>query len=44
MKRILSFILCLTMILSFASVVHAEHYSKFTDVTQDSWYYHWIPR
>ena len=39
MKRILSFILCLTMILSFASIVHAEHYSKFTDVTQDSWYY-----
>ena len=27
------------MILSFASIVHAEHYSKFTDVTQDSWYY-----
>ena len=39
MKRILSFILCLTMILSFASIVHAERYSKFTDVTQDSWYY-----
>lgn len=39
MKRILSFVLCLTMIMSFASVVNAEHYSKFTDVTQDSWYY-----
>lgn len=39
MKRILSFILCLTMIMSFASIVHAERYSKFTDVTQDSWYY-----
>lgn len=39
MKRILSFILCLTMIMSFALVVSAEHYSKFTDVTQDSWYY-----
>ena len=39
MKRILSFILCLTMIMSFASVVNAEHYSKFTDVKPDSWYY-----
>lgn len=39
MKRILSLILCLTMIMSFASIVHAEHYSKFTDVPQDSWYY-----
>lgn len=39
MKRILSFILCLTMIMSFMAVVNAEHYSKFTDVTQDSWYY-----
>ena len=27
------------MIMSFASIVHAERYSKFTDVTQDSWYY-----
>ena len=39
MKRILSFILCLTMIMSFASVVNAEHYSNFTDVKPDSWYY-----
>ena len=39
MKRILSFILCLTMIMSFASVVNAEHYSNFTDVKSDSWYY-----
>lgn len=39
MKRILSFVLCLTMIMSFASVVNAEHYSKFTDVKPDSWYY-----
>lgn len=39
MKRILSFILCLTMVMSFASVVNAEHYSKFTDVKPDSWYY-----
>lgn len=39
MKRILSFVLCLTMIMSFMAVVNAEHYSKFTDVTQDSWYY-----
>lgn len=30
MKRILSFILCLTMIMSFMAVVNAEHYSKFT--------------
>lgn len=27
------------MIMSFASVVNAEHYSKFTDVKPDSWYY-----
>lgn len=39
MKRILSFILCLTMIMSFMAVVNAERYSKFTDVTQESWYY-----
>ena len=39
MKRILSFVLCLTMIMSFASVVNAEHYSNFTDVKPDSWYY-----
>ncbi|MBE6689161.1 MAG: hypothetical protein E7588_07815, partial [Ruminococcaceae bacterium] len=39
MKRILSFILFLTMVMSFASVVNAEHYSKFTDVKPDSWYY-----
>lgn len=39
MKRILSFILCLTMVMSFASVVNAEHYSKFTDVKADNWYY-----
>ena len=39
MKRILSFILCLTMILSLTSVAFAEHYSNFTDVKPDSWYY-----
>ena len=27
------------MIMSFASVVNAEHYSNFTDVKPDSWYY-----
>lgn len=39
MKRILSVILCITMILSLTSVAFAEHYSKFTDVKPDSWYY-----
>ncbi len=39
MKRILSFILCITMILSLTSVAFAEHYSNFTDVKPDSWYY-----
>ncbi|MBE7024393.1 MAG: S-layer homology domain-containing protein, partial [Ruminococcaceae bacterium] len=39
MKRFLSLILCLTMILSLASVANAEHYSNFADVTPDSWYY-----
>ena len=39
MKRILSFFLCVTMIMSFASVAFAEHYSNFTDVKPDSWYY-----
>ena len=39
MKRILSVILCITMILSLTSVAFAEHYSNFTDVKPDSWYY-----
>ena len=39
MKKTLSFILCMTMILGLSSVVFAEHYSKFTDVKPDSWYY-----
>ena len=39
MKKVLSFILCITMILSLSSVTFAEHYSKFTDVKPDSWYY-----
>ena len=39
MKKILSFILCITMILSLSSVTFAEHYSEFTDVKPDSWYY-----
>ena len=39
MKRILSIILCITMIMSLLSVVFADHYSKFTDVKSDSWYY-----
>ncbi len=38
MKKVLSIILCLTMILSMTSVVFAEG-SKFTDVKADSWYY-----
>jgi len=38
MKRILSFILCLTMILSLSITVYAEN-GKFTDVKADSWYY-----
>ena len=42
MKRIVSFILCLTMIMSFMAVVNAEHYSKFTDVTQNSLYYEYV--
>ena len=39
MKRILSAVLCLTMILSLSSVAFAEHYSNFTDVKPESWYY-----
>ena len=39
MKKILSIILSLAMVLSMSSVVFAEHYSNFTDVKPDSWYY-----
>ena len=39
MKKILSIILCITMIMSLSSVAFADHYSKFTDVKPDSWYY-----
>ena len=39
MKRIVSLILCLTMLMSFMTVANAEHYSNFTDVKSDSWYY-----
>lgn len=39
MKRILSAILCITMILGLSSVALAEHYSNFTDVKPESWYY-----
>ena len=39
MKKILSIILCVTMIMSLSSVAFADHYSKFTDVKPDSWYY-----
>ena len=38
MKRIIAIILCITMILSLASVVHADEL-KFNDVVPDSWYY-----
>ncbi len=39
MKRIISIILSLVMLLGMASVANAEHYSNFTDVKLDSWYY-----
>lgn len=39
MKRIISIILSLVMLLGMASVANAEHYSNFTDVKPDSWYY-----
>ena len=39
MKKILSIILCITMILGLSSVAFAEHYSNFTDVKPESWYY-----
>ena len=39
MKKILSIILSLAMVLSMSSVAFAEHYSNFTDVKPDSWYY-----
>ena len=39
MKKILSLILCTVMLLSASCVTLAEHYSSFTDVATDSWYY-----
>ena len=39
MKKALSVILCVTMILSLTSVVFSEHYTSFTDVSPESWYY-----
>ena len=39
MKKILSVVLCITMILGLSSVAFAEHYSNFTDVKPESWYY-----
>ena len=39
MKKILTLILCMALTLSFAAFVNAEHYSSFTDVKPDSWYY-----
>ena len=39
MKKILSLILCTVMLLSASCVTLAEHYSSFTDVATDGWYY-----
>ena len=39
MKKIISVVLCITMMLGLISVAFAEHYSNFTDVSSDSWYY-----
>jgi len=39
MKRILSIILCIAMIFSFASFAAYAEDSSFTDVNQSSWYY-----